>query len=186
MEKQDLPGQKPVPEQQPAQMPLEALAPAEALAALQADPVRFVQRVVSDATGKHLALMKEEAEMQGALNVFLKANPDAGRFLPFILQEVRTLIANDDDGAIDPWETLLNKGLAQFREKFKETLKKQPELLEQAAAQSELPYQEGKANRVPQPLPPSFTRDQIANMSLEAFLENESAINEALKSNRIR
>lgn len=157
----------------------------EALAALSADPYGFVQNIVQVTAVQHLQNMKEQAELMGALSAFRKQNPEARQFEPFILQEVAELIQNDDDGHIEPWNTLLEKGLAAFRKKFKGALKQNPELLAQQAAQTGMQL-EGPTNRNLPQATPAFTRDQIAKMSLAEFVANESQINEAMKHNRIR
>jgi len=45
---------------------------------------------------------------------------------------------------------------------------------------------ESAGNRIPTELPATFTRAQIAGMSMQDFLKNEAAINDALKNNRIQ
>jgi hypothetical protein len=45
---------------------------------------------------------------------------------------------------------------------------------------------EAATNRSAPDLPPSFTREQIAGMSLSDFLKQEAAINAALKEGRVR
>ncbi len=156
-----------------------------ALEVFVADPVGFIQSEIQKASRNHLYQAREEAELQGSLRAFRRANPEAERFEPFILQEVLEIIQNDEDGVIDPWDKLLEKGLSQFKAKFKDMLKDNPELLEKKAAQLSNTQMEAASPRAYTAAPPSFSREQIAKMSLEEFLEHEAAINEALQSKRI-
>lgn len=163
---------------------LTELSPQQALAEFVKNPVGFIQSIIQQEAHLHLADLKEEAELRGAINAFRKANPEFSRFEPFIMQEVVSLIQNDPDGIIDSWEILLEKGLKNFRQKFRDTVTgKSSDLNENT---SEAPYMETATNRkMPEP-PPSFTREQIAGMSMPDFLKNEAAINEAMKAKRIR
>lgn len=167
---------------------LSTLPAARALDLMIKDPVGFVQQIVASTTEKHLADLKEQAELRGALNAFRKAHPEAARFEPFILQEVISLIQNDPDGVIDPWDKLLAKGLENFRQKFTATVNEEFAKGETAGTENmpQAPFVEGAANRIMPEAPPSFTRAQIAAMSRSDFLKNEAAINEALKNNRIK
>ncbi len=173
---------------EPEEIPLEALSPEEALQVFSANPVAFIQGVVNTSATKHLADLKDEAELNGALRAIRREKPEFSRFEPFILHEVAELIRNDPDGVIDPWQDLLEKGFEQFKKKFRETLEKNPEALEQKASgiPAEAAFVEGGASRAMPQEPPSFSRQQIAGMSAAEFLANEKAINEALKLNRIR
>ncbi len=163
---------------------LQDLPPEKALELLVKNPVNFVQSIVNSAAQVHLADLREEAELRGALNLFRKTHPEFSRFEPFIMQEVVSLLQNDPDGAIDPWDTLLEKGLQQFREKFVQTV--QESQATNSGAPEDPPYMESGANRVVPEMPQHFTREQISKMSMQDFLKNESAINAALKERRIR
>lgn len=169
--------------------PPEQLTPDQAMEKLLADPVGFIRSLIDTSAQKHLAALKEEAELRGALNGARRRHPEFERFEPFIMQEVTALIENDPDGSIDPWDKLLEKGLERFKVKFRETL--QSEIGRQAGSPVEsearpVPHIEGGSNRVTPEEPASFTRDQIARMSLQEFLDKEAAINMALQKNRIR
>ena len=174
--------------EQPQTSDASALSPEDALAALNGNPVGFIRDVVDKAALEHWQRLKEEAELEGALRTFRKAHPDARQFEPFIMQEVADLIQNDDDGVIDPWHKLLEKGLEVFKKKFKATLKNDPGLLEKQADETPetVMQMEGRNNRTLPKATASFTRDQIAKMSLSEFVAQEEALNEALKSKRIR
>ena len=71
-----------------------------------------------------------------------------------------------------------------FKQKFSQTIQEN-QLSTNATAQNP-PHVEGAANRVTAENPTNFTREQIGKMSMQDFLKNESAINDALKNNRIR
>lgn len=177
----------PTPEVQPQasqDMSLSALPPEQALALLAQNPVGFIQQIVNDAADHHLTDMKEQAELNGALSAFRKIHPEFQRFEPFILQEVSELLKNDDAIATEPWPQLLEKAMENFKQKFSQTIQ-ESQLAANSPAQNP-PYVEGGANRVAPESPANFTREQIGKMSMQDFLKNESAINDALKNNRIR
>ena len=123
--------------------------------------------------------------LRGALNGFFKAHPDAMPFQNFIMAEVAELIRTDADGVIEPWDKLLEKGLKRFDEKFRDKIKAEASA-EAAPNDTARAFVEGAANRQLPDGPSSFTRDQIAAMSMDEFLKNEAAINEALRNKRIR
>jgi hypothetical protein len=161
----------------------QALSKQEELAQFVQDPAGFIRQLIEEEAVKHLSRLKEEAELRGALNVFRRNNPDFARFEPMILQEVVSLIQNDPDGHIDPWDTLLEKAMKNFSQKFQAMLKDggiKPEIENQQP-----PFVEGSGNRIPKELPPTFTREQIARMSLDEYLKNEAAIDAALRNQRI-
>jgi hypothetical protein len=146
-------------------------------------PVDFIRQIIAEEAGKHLANLKEEAELRGALNAFRKSNPDFVRFEPLILQEVGRLIQNDPDGDIDPWEKLLEKASENFKKKFQAMLEEGS--LKPLLKGQQPPFIESSNNRIVQEHPPRFSRTQIANMSMGEYLKNEAAIDDALKSQRI-
>ena len=155
-----------------------------AMALLSQDPVGFIQKIVADAADMHLADLKEQAELNGALNAFRKIYPEFQRFEPFIVQEAAALLKKDDSIASEPWSKILEKAMEQFKQKFSDTIQENTTGT-QSQAQTP-PHVEGSANRVAPEAPANFTREQIAKMSMQDFLKNESAINDALKNNRIR
>lgn len=172
---------------QPPPPSLETLPPAQALELFITDPFAFVRQIVDDAAKMHLSDLKEEAELKNALNAFRKKSSEFQRFEPFILQEVVTLLKEDPEGSSASWETLLEKATVIFGQKFEATLQAKLENgNENPGKLVEPPYIESAANRAPIAEPASFTRKQIANMSLPEFLKKEAAINEAIQNNRIR
>jgi hypothetical protein len=162
----------------------DALTPKQALELLVQDPIAFIQTLIENAAQSHLANLKEEAELRGALNVFRKTHPEFAQFEPFILQEAVSLIQNDADGAIEPWPQLLEKAMDHFKQKFADTVRASQ--MHTPSEPEKAPYMETAANRTVPEMPQSFTREQIAKMSLRDFLKNEAAINSALQQNRIR
>jgi hypothetical protein len=171
---------------QQADQTLTQLEPEAARDALMADPVGFVRAIVDAAAKVHLTDLKEQAELRGALLAFRRANPEFAKFEAYVLPLVAELIQTDPDGVIDPWQTLLEKAFSQFKARFSETLKNTPELLaSQAKSVRPDSLLEGNANRIQPEAQPNFTREQIARMSLDEFIRNEKAINQALKQGRI-
>jgi len=159
------------------------LSPAKALALFQQDPVAFIRAVVDNAAETHLAGLKEQAELHGAIAAFRKAHPEFQRFESFILQEASNLL-HGDNPATGPWSTILEKAMENFKEKLTRTIQEnQPATMTNA---QNPPYMESAGNRIPTELPATFTRAQIAGMSMQDFLKNEAAINDALKNNRIQ
>lgn len=166
---------------------LDELSAEDALSHFHGNPVAFVRKVVDVAALDHLQRLKEESELRGALTSFRNAHPDSLRFEPFILQEVAELIQNDASVSSASWSTLLEKGLARFREKFKAALKDNPDLTGQEQPNDgSIGQMENAGNRKLPKATPAYTRKQIGNMSLPEFIAQEEAINEALKNNRIR
>jgi hypothetical protein len=159
------------------------------------DPVSFIQHVVEStvhhSAEQYLTDLKEEMELKAAIHTFSKTRPEFERFRPFILQEVADLIQTDPDGHIDPWESLLNKGMERFQEKFRaqvqqglfsggqtgkegDTTRKTPAVIEPVAM------------RPPKAPMKAFSRQQIARMSLQDFIQNEADIDQALREGRIQ
>ncbi len=163
---------------------LDTLSASQAMHLFSSDPVGFIQKIVSDAANEHLADLKEQAELNGALSFFRRLHPEFLRFEPFIVQEAAEILRKDDSIASEPWPKILEKAMEQFRQKFSETIQENVTVA-QAQAQTP-PHVEGSANRALPEMPANFTREQIAKMSMQDFLKNESAINDALKNNRIR
>jgi len=73
---------------------LSSLPPSQAFAIFQKNPVGFIQKIVGDAAQYHLAMLKEQAELDGAINAFQKTHPEFQRFQQFILQEAADLLQN--------------------------------------------------------------------------------------------
>jgi hypothetical protein len=158
------------------------MPPEKALELFMQDPVGFIRRIVGDEAETHLAAMKEQAELHGAINAFRKSHPEFQRFESFILQEAALLLQSDDPASTNSWSAILEKAMDNFKQKFTQTLQ---ENQTPGGSMNHPPHVEGAGNRTAEEAPATFTRDQIARMSLPDFLKNESAINDALKNNRI-
>lgn len=161
------------------------MSPEQALEKLVQNPVAFVQDIVNSAAQTHLADLREEAELRGALSTFRNAYPEFTRFEPFIIQEAVSLIENDPDGSIAPWPDILDKAMKRFQQKFQDTIKTAQAPVGEKPSQT-APYLEAAAKRSVPEQPQTFTRDQLSKMSLNDFLKNEAAINAALENKRIR
>lgn len=167
--------------------------PIEAIVMIAAD---VANELIEERLGNQLSTLKDEAELRGALVAFRKMNPDGGEFEPFVLQEVANILQGEqgDDHANDDWQDLLSMGLKAFQSKLRETVSQQhpsSDNEEDASKTTEAmlaktPFMEGgKARKMPEAMP-HFTRQQIAAMSPDEFLKNESAIELAMKHGRIR
>jgi hypothetical protein len=152
------------------------------------DPESYIRQIVTQEAEKHLINLKETAELQGALNMMRKAQPDFSRFEPFILREVARNLQEDDDGKIAPWPDLLEQGLKHFKEKFSTLIKDKTYSSQplQENPMTERAHMEGAQQRKTLPASPNFTAQQIEHMSLEEFLNHEADINQALKDGRIQ
>jgi len=159
------------------------LPPAEAGQALMADPIGVITSIIGELANDHLMLAAQQLELQAALEVARRSQPDFNRFEPMILQEMSSLIANDEDGVLDPWPELIQRASERFASKLQAMLKQHPELAQ--ATNTPIPYMEGADPRPMAAAKPNYTRKAIESMSLEEFLTNEEAINNALRNNRI-
>jgi hypothetical protein len=166
---------------------------------LQDNPVAFIQTIISQMAQGHLDTMREQIELQSAIQFARRYTPDFLRFEPFILQEVAQLISQDEDGVLDPWPDLLERGKEKFKERLKILAAQDPAqakaLLSQVnnepsttsnEAAAKLLYQEKAGNRLPTPLDSQFSRKAIEKMSLSEFLNQEEAINKAVRNKKIQ
>lgn len=177
-----------IPEAKPTTPPSElkrlmGLSAEDAGKELMADPIGMITTIVSELANDHLMLAAQQLELQAALEVARRSQPDFAQFEPMILQEMSALIANDEDGVLDPWPSLIERATARFASKLEGVLKKHPELA-QAGAGSR-PYMEGAEAKPHGGGNKRYSRQAIESMSLEEFLNNEEAINTALRHNRI-
>lgn len=154
---------------------------------LMDDPEGYLRELMNNVAQKELQLLREELELKSALQLAQQKYPEFKSFQQHILQELMGLVDEDPDAVSLPWPDLLDRGYERLQARFQEAMQNLPEQLAQATAEDVgKAFVEGNAPRRPQPLVPSYTRQDIARMSLQEFLENEAAINEALKNNRIR
>lgn len=151
------------------------------------DPETYLVELMSKVAQRELQLMREEIELKSALRQARQKHPEFKDFESYVLQEIVSLL--DEDAELDklPWDDVLDKGFERLQQKFKSAVHKNPEQFTVDSKQEvKKAYMEGQASRKPQPMLPSFSRDDIGKMSLQEFTKNEAAINEALKNNRIR
>ena len=177
------------PAETQAPQTIDALPPEQALTVFVQNPVGFIRDIVEQAASMHLTNLKEEAELRGALNAIRKSHPQYAQFEEFILQETGKVIQEDPETAIKPWHDLLEAGLERFKKNFKELIKAEAGKATSEAGSipnAPVPYMEGASVRELPTEVPSFTREQIAKMSLDEFLAKEPAINQALQNNRIK
>lgn len=154
---------------------------------LASDPEGFLGDLMSQVVQKELGLLQEQMALDKALNTAKLKHPELQSFEGLILQEVMGILQSHPDVEKLSWEAILDKGFEQLQKRFKSALEQNPEeFIVDSREDVEKAFMEGNAPRKPQPLPPSFSRDEIAKMSIQEFLENESAIGEALKHKRIR
>lgn len=167
------------------------LSKEEALAAFKANPVGFIELVLAHSAQQHLDTLKEQIELQSALQMARLQDDEFAKFEPFILNAVAQLIKEDADGILAPWPQLLAQAKARFQSQFKALLQQKPQLLDLLKANPDqvqtlvAPYLEGTGGKKTAALAPKFSRKQIAAMSLEEFAANEEAINQAMKEKRI-
>jgi hypothetical protein len=163
---------------------LSGLPPEKAMSLFSENPVGFIQTVIDTEAAKHLATLKEQAELDAALKTFKQSQPEFERFQPFIMHEAVKLLQTDTSVANDSWPQIFEKASRNFKQTLAQTV--QEGKLGMNNEQSQPPHVEGSSNRQAAETPASFTRAQIGKMSMADFLKNESAINEALKNNRIQ
>jgi hypothetical protein len=180
------PQTKPTPTSTPQASELKrlmALTPEEAGKELMADPIGMMTTLISELANDHLMLLAQQLELQAALEVARRSQPDFAQFEPMILQELSALIANDEDGVLDPWPSLIERATAKFASKLEGVLKQHPELAQAGA--DKRPHMEGAEAKPNGTGKQRYSRQAIESMSLEEFLNNEEAINNALRHNRI-
>ncbi|MEB3207075.1 MAG: hypothetical protein VKK59_07000 [Vampirovibrionales bacterium] len=155
--------------------------------AFNADPVGFIKGIIAQEAEGHLAklseTLSESAQIQQTVLALRKHNAEFAQFEPYILQEVAHLVQNDPDGVLEPWPVLFDKAMANFKANFQKIMaEKAPEASKSQQAGLQM---EPAGNRDGASRPQHFTRNQIAQMSLDEYLRNEPAIGEALKAGRI-
>jgi hypothetical protein len=164
--------------------------PTESLKQFQTDPVGFIQAVVEKTGAQHLDLIREQMEMQSAIHFARRYQKDFEKFEPFILQEVAQMIQSDADGILDPWPDLIEQATQRFRTRFVDMLKNNPEEMKQLLKLEGDPtptvYKEKAGKQRSPEVKPSYTRQQIASMSLSDFMSQEASINQALQEKRIK
>ncbi|MEB3246171.1 MAG: hypothetical protein VKJ06_09345 [Vampirovibrionales bacterium] len=160
------------------------------LEAFYANPVGFIKGIIADEAETHLAKvgkdMQESAQLEQAILMLRKHEPDFEKLEPYVLQEAARLIETDEDGVIDPWPVLLDKALASVKKNLKEMIAKEITPEGAQASVPKLPKQMAPAGpRDASSRAQHFTRQQIAQMSLAEFMRHEPAINAALARGEI-
>lgn len=151
------------------------------------DPEGYLSELMGRVLQHEVQLMREEMELQSALRFARQKHPEFKSFENYILQELMSLL--DSDPAVEKlsWEDMIDKAFNRLQEKFKTAVQKNPEQFTvDSVDEVKKAFMEGGTSRKPLPKPASFNRKEIANMSLEDFIRQEAAIDEALRSNRIR
>jgi hypothetical protein len=173
--------------------PGDSISAEEALQLFNNDPIGFINEVVSGLIDYHSGSLSEQMALQNALMVAQKTIPEFRQFEPYILKELADLIASDSDGILEPWPIMIEKAVAAFKERFAQMAKDDQaltqELMGKLAHQSSSAQPislEASGTRTPVEVKPHFTRKDISSMSMEEFLTNESAINQALKERRVK
>jgi hypothetical protein len=168
----------------PAPLPWHQQPATQAAQAFMADPVATLTQFLTDWKETQLTHYAEQMQLMAALEVARRSLPDFKQFEPMILQELSQLIASDDDGVLDPWPTLLQRATDQFSKKLDDVLKQHTNLAGNPTTATPPTLETTHASK-PQRVTPTYTRQAINAMSLDEFLSNEEAINNALRHNRI-
>ncbi len=153
---------------------------------MMTDPEGYLSELIGQVMQHELMLIREEAALKSALNYAQKRYPEFKSFEKYIMKELSDLLQNNPETDSLSWDELLDKGVEQMQARLQEAMKQGGDPSGDSPAESAKAYFEGQASRQPQPAAATFTRDQIAKMSLSDFMANESAINDALRNNRIR
>jgi hypothetical protein len=166
----------------------------EALALFSKDPIGFINEVVSGLIDYHSGSLTEQMALQNALLIAQKTIPEFKQFEPYILKELADLITNDEDGVLDPWPVMIDRAVTAFKKRFSQMVEQDPGLTAQWLNQeNSIENRSAKPTgiepngaRTQPAVQPQFTRKAISQMSMEEFLANESAINQALKERRVK
>ena len=174
---------------------LQQLSPADAFTLFQKDPVAFMLDLINAYFTLHVAAMQQGSEFQAAMHALQQHDPAFVYYQKAILQEARAIVDQqgvptdpEGDGLTDNWITLLLKAKANVEAKLQEGGSSD---IKPNGGQTPPPSTgglalEGSKNTKPKEAKPSFTRQQIAQMSPADYLKNEVAIKQALKEGRIK
>jgi hypothetical protein len=175
------------PSNPPAVEPTGApLSPEAALHAFQQDPIAFIRQEIRQAVHTTMLTAHEDGQARVAMEELARQNPGASEFMPLIIAEVKTIIANDDDGVLAPWPLLFQQGLERLSRKLETHLAQNKSVMEPGTAEPSTPFVEmGRLQPSSTPVPKSFTRQEIDRMSLEDYMRQEQSIRDALKNGRI-
>jgi hypothetical protein len=173
---------------------LQELSPKDAFTLFQQNPVAFMMDLMNAYFTLHVSAMQQGSEFQAAIHALQQHDPAFVHYLQPILQEVRSIVDKqgnptdpEGDGLTDNWITLLLKAKANVEAKLQQGGGNNPTLsTETDSPKAKGVVLEGSKNTSPKEVKPSFTRQQIAQMSPAEYLKHEVAIKQALKEGRIK
>lgn len=174
---------------------LKALSPADALVLFEKDPVSFMLDLINAYFVLHSTAFQQSAEFQAALLALRQHDPAFVYYQQAILQEARAIVEQngtpedpEGDGLVDNWITLLLKAKANVEARLQHSGMETPKnnLTVETTATPPGTVLESSQKAKPKEAKKTFTRQQIAKMSREEYLKNETAIKQALKEGRIQ
>jgi hypothetical protein len=173
---------------------LKELPPADALKLFEKDPVSFMLDLMNAYFVLHTAVFQQSAEFQAALMALRQHDPAFVYYQQAILQEARAMVAQqgnptdpEGDGLVDNWITLLLKAKATVEANLQQGNADVTNIVNTVSPQPTSGIAlEGSQKTKPKEGKKTFTRQQIAKMSREDYLQHETAIKQALKEGRIQ
>lgn len=160
-----------------------ALDPNEAIwQSFMSDPEGYLKSAITSVIQQEMVLLREEMQLKNALAMARQRYPELAKLENYLMQEIIAILESNPDSEAQSWDDLVEKSLTQLGGKFKA-------VAGQAAVNPTNPVNtlmETAGVRQPQAVVPEFSREQLAKMTLQEFLQNETAINEAMRQNRIR
>jgi len=175
---------------------LKALAPADALKLFEKDPVTFMLDLINAYFVLHSTAFQQSVEFQAALLALRQHDPAFVYYQQAILQEARAIVEQngspedpEGDGLVDNWITLLLKAKANVEAHLQNGGMEDPKTLMMTDTTVTPPpgiALESSQKAKPKEAKKTITRQQIAKMSREEYLKNETAIKQALKEGRIQ
>lgn len=173
---------------------LQELSPKDAFSLFQQNPVAFMMDLMNAYFTLHVSAMQQGGEFQAAIHALQQHDPAFVHYLQPIIQELRAIVDKqgnptdpEGDGLTDNWITLLLKAKANVEAKLQQGGGNNPTLSTQTdSSKAKGVVLEGSKNTSPKEVKPSFTRQQIAQMSPADYLKHEVAIKQALKEGRIK
>jgi len=172
---------------------LQELSPKDAFSLFQQNPVAFMMDLMNAYFTLHVSAMQQGSEFQAAIHALQQHDPAFVHYLQPIIQEVRSIVDKqgnptdpEGDGLTDNWITLLLKAKANVEAKLQQGGKDPTPTPQPDSTKVTGVVLEGSKNTRPKEVKPSFTRQQIAQMSPADYLKHEVAIKQALKEGRIK
>ena len=172
---------------------LQELSPKDAFTLFQQNPVAFMMDLMNAYFTLHVSAMQQGSEFQAAIHALQQHDPAFVHYLQPIIQELRAIVDKqgnptdpEGDGLTDNWITLLLKAKANVEAKLQQGGKDPTATPPTDSPKAKGVVLEGSKNTSPKEVKPSFTRQQIAQMSNAEYLKHEVAIKQALKEGRIK